>query len=164
MLSLQAEGCHNINLVSPTHVVPQILEAVELAVESGLHLSVVYNSGGSDSIQTLKILDGVVAIYMPDMKYDDEETARDLSGINNYPSVNKAAVKEMYRQTGDLQIDKEGVAQRGLVIRHLILRHGLGGTKRIMHFLSEEICRNTYVNIMAQYHLCYKAPQVPGLG
>lgn len=164
MLSLQAKGCHNINLVSPTHVVPQILVALELAVESGLHLPLVYNSGGYDSVETLRILDGIVDIYMPDMKYDDDETARELSGIENYPAINKAAIKEMHRQTGDLEINEEGVAQRGLLIRHLVLPHGLAGTKGIVNFLSEEISRNTYVNIMAQYHPCYKAFQIPGLG
>ena len=164
MLSLQEKGCHNMNLVSPTHVVPQILEALEMAVESGLHVPLVYNSGGYDSVETLKILDGIVDIYMPDMKYDDEETARELSGIENYPEVNKAAVKEMHRQTGDLEINKEGVAQRGLLVRHLVLPHGLAGTKGIVHFLSREISRNAYVNIMDQYRPCYKALQIPGLG
>jgi putative pyruvate formate lyase activating enzyme len=164
MLSLQNKRCHNVNLVSPTHVVPQILEALELAVESGLHLPLVYNSGGYDSVETLRILDGIVDIYMPDMKYDDEETARELSGIESYPEVNKAAIKEMHRQTGDLEINEEGVAQRGLLVRHLVLPHGLAGTKGIVNFLSKETSRNTYVNIMAQYHPCYKAFQFPGLG
>jgi putative pyruvate formate lyase activating enzyme len=164
MLSLQAQGCHNINLVSPTHVVPQILEAVELAVESGLHLPLVYNSGGYDSAEALRIPDGVVDIYMPDMKYDDKETARELSGIENYPEINKAAIKEMHRQTGDLEINEEGIAQRGLLVRHLVLPHGLAGTKGIMNFLSKEISRNTYVNIMAQYHPCHQAFQIPSLG
>ncbi|MFW6105570.1 MAG: radical SAM protein, partial [Chloroflexota bacterium] len=164
MLSLQAKGCHNINLVSPTHVVPQILETLELAVESGLHLPLVYNSGGYDSVEALRILDGIVDIYMPDMKYDNEETARELSGIENYPEINKAAVKEMYRQTGDLEINEEGVAQRGLLVRHLVLPHGLAGTKGIVNFLSKEISRRTYVNIMDQYHPCYKASEIPGLG
>jgi putative pyruvate formate lyase activating enzyme len=164
MLSLQAKGCHNINLVSPTHVVPQILEALELAVESGLHLPLVYNSGGYDPLETLRILDGIVDIYMPDMKYDDEETARELSGIENYPEINKSAVKEMHRQTGDLEVDEDGVAQRGLLVRHLVLPHGLAGTKGIVNFLGREISRNTYVNIMDQYRPCYKAFQIPGLG
>jgi putative pyruvate formate lyase activating enzyme len=164
MLSIQAKGCHNINLVSPTHVIPQILEALELAVESGLHLPLVYNSGGYDSVETLRILDGIVDIYMPDMKYDDDETARELSGIEDYPEVNKAAIKEMHRQTGDLEIDGEGVAQRGLLVRHLVLPHGLAGTKGIVNFLSTEISRNTYVNIMAQYQPCYKALGIPSLG
>jgi putative pyruvate formate lyase activating enzyme len=164
MLSLQAKGCHNINLVSPTHVVPQILEALELAAESGLDVPLVYNSGGYDSVDTLQILDGIIDIYMPDMKYDDENTARELSGIRNYPEVNKAAIKEMHRQTGDLEVNGEGVAQRGLLVRHLVLPHGLAGTKGIVHFLSEEISRNTYVNIMAQYHPCHEALQIPSLG
>jgi putative pyruvate formate lyase activating enzyme len=163
MLSLQARGCHNINLVSPTHVVPQILEALEIAVESGLHLPLVYNSGGYDSVETLRILDGIVDIYMPDMKYDDEETAKELSGIESYPSINKAAIKEMHRQVGDLKINEEGVAQQGLLVRHLVLPQGLAGTKGIVNFLSREISPNTYVNIMAQYHPCFRAFQIPSL-
>ncbi len=163
MLFLQAKGCHNINLVSPTHVVPQILEALELSAESGLHLPLVYNSGGYDSVETLKILDGVIDIYMPDMKYDDADTARELSDIENYPEINRAAIKEMHRQTGDLEVDDEGVAQRGLLIRHLILPHGLAGTKSITGFLSNEVSSSTYVNIMDQYHPCYKAFQITSL-
>ena len=163
MLFLQAEGCHNINLVSPTHVVPQILEALEIAAESGLRLPLVYNSGGYDSVETLRILDGVVDIYMPDMKYDDAEIAGKLSDIENYPEINRAAIKEMHRQIGDLEVNGEGVAQRGLLIRHLVLPHGLAGTKSIMSFLSHEISCNTYINIMDQYHPCYKAFQIPGL-
>jgi putative pyruvate formate lyase activating enzyme len=124
MLSLQAQGCHNINLVSPTHIVPQILEALELAVESGLYLPLVSNGGGYDSVETLGILDGIIDIYMPDMKYDDEETARELSGIENYPELNKAAIKEMHRQVGDLEINEEGVAQQGLLVRHLVYPMG----------------------------------------
>ena len=163
MLSLQDQGCHNINLVSPTHVVPQILEALELAIESGLRLPLVYNSGGYDSVETLKILDGIIDIYMPDMKYSDEKIAKELSGIENYPSINKAAVKEMHRQTGDLEIDEDGIARRGLLVRHLVLPNGLAGTKEVVDFLSEEISPHTYVNIMSQYHPCYKAFQVPAL-
>jgi putative pyruvate formate lyase activating enzyme len=163
MLLLQAEECHNINLVSPTHVVPQILEALDLAAESGLRLPLVYNSGGYDSMETLRILDGVVDVYMPDMKYDDAGIARELSGIENYPAINRAATREMHRQTADLEIDGEGVAQRGLLIRHLVLPHGLAGTEGIVRFLSNEISRTTYVNIMDQYRPCYKARQIPGL-
>ena len=163
MLSLQARGCHNINLVSPTHVVPQILEALGVAVESGLRLPLVYNTGGYDSGETLRILDGIIDIYMPDMKYSNMEVARELSGIDDYPSVNKAAVKEMYRQVGDLQLNKNGVAQRGLLVRHLVLPDNLAGTKETMNFLSGEISANTYINIMAQYHPCYEALQIPGL-
>ena len=164
MLSLQAQGCHNINLVSPTHIVPQILEALELAVRAGLCLPLVYNSGGYDSIETLGILDGIIDIYMPDIKYDDEKTARELSSIENYPEINKAAIKEMHRQVGDLKINEEGVAQQGLLVRHLVLPHGLAGTKGVVEFLSKEISPDTYVNIMAQYHPCHKAVQIPSLG
>lgn len=163
MLSLQARKCHNINLVSPTHVVPQILEALELAVESGLDLPLVYNSGGHDSVETLTLLDGIVDIYMPDMKYHDEHIAEELSGIEDYPAINKAAVKEMHRQVGDLEADEHGVARRGLLVRHLLLPHGLAGTKGIVDFLSKEISCNTYTNVMAQYHPCHNAFRVPSL-
>ena len=163
MLSLQARGCHNINLVSPTHVVPYILDALELAVSRGLHLPLVYNSGGYDSVETLGLLDGIVDIYMPDMKYSDEKTAEQLSGIKDYPKVNKAAVKEMHRQVGDLEIDKQGVAQRGLLVRHLVLPNRLAGTQEVVRFLAQEISTNTYLNIMAQYHPGYKAFDIPQL-
>lgn len=163
MLSLQKRGCHNINLVSPTHVVPQILEALQVAVESGLRLPLVYNSGGYDSAETLKLLDGIVDIYMPDMKYSDDKIAEGLSGIKDYPSINKAAIKEMHRQMGDLQLDGEGIAQRGLLVRHLVLPNGLAGTQAIVNFLATEISTNTYINVMAQYHPCYKAFEVPSL-
>lgn len=163
MLSLQNRGCHNINFVSPTHVVPQILEALEIAIDLGLKLPLVYNSGGYDSIETLKIIDGIIDIYMPDMKYSDEKIAEELSGIKNYPSINKAAVKEMHRQVGDLQIDEDGIATRGLLIRHLVLPHGLAGTKEIMKFIAEELSKDSYVNVMAQYHPCHKAFQIPQL-
>jgi len=163
MLSLQAKGCHNINLVSPTHVVPYIVYALELAVSKGLYLPLVYNSGGYDSMETLKLLDGIIDIYMPDMKYSDERTAERLSGIKNYPKVNKAAVKEMHRQVGDLQIDAEGVAHRGLLVRHLVLPDRMAGTRDVVRFLAREISTNIYLNIMAQYRPCYKAFDIPQL-
>ncbi len=163
MLSLQSKGCHNINFVSPTHVIPQILEALEVAINLGLRLPLVYNSGGYDSVESLKILDGIVDIYMPDMKYSDESIAAELSGIMNYPAVNRAAVKEMHRQVGDLQMDEEGIASRGLLIRHLVLPHGLAGTKETMKFIAAELSKNSYVNVMAQYHPCFKAFQIPKL-
>jgi len=161
MLSLQAKGCHNINLVSPTHVVPYILDALELAVSMGLYLPLVYNSGGYDAVETLKLLDGIIDIYMPDMKYSDEKTAEQLSGIKDYPEVNKAAIREMHRQVGNLQIDDEGVAQRGLLVRHLVLPNRLAGTQEVVRFLAREISTNTYLNIMAQYHPCHKAFDIP---
>jgi len=126
-----------------------------------LNIPLVYNSGGYDSLETLRLLDGIVDIYMPDMKYSDEETAQELSGIENYPLVNRAAVKEMHRQVGELQIDGDGVAQRGLLVRHLVLPHSLAGTGEVMDFLAREVSPDTYVNIMAQYHPCHKAFQFP---
>ena len=161
MLSLQEMGCHNINLVSPTHVVPQILEALELAIARGLSIPLVYNCGGYDSVETLKLLDGIVDIYMPDMKYSDDDIARQYSGIENYPLVNRKAIKEMHRQVGDLQLDERGVATRGLLVRHLVLPHGLAGTAAVVRFLAEEISLNTYLNVMAQYRPSHKASQYP---
>ncbi len=163
MLSLQQKGCHNINLVSPTHVVPQILEAVEIAVNSGLTIPLVYNSGGYDSFQTLKLLEGIVDIYMPDMKYSDDSTADRLSGVKDYTSINQTAIKEMHRQVGELQIDEQGIAVRGLLIRHLVLPHRLAGTEEVVKFIAREVSRHSYVNIMSQYHPCYKAFEVPEL-
>ena len=161
MLSLQEMGCHNINLVSPTHVVPHILEALELAVSLGLYLPLVYNSGGYDSLETLELLDGIVDIYMPDMKYSDAKIAEQLSGVEDYPKVNKAVVKEMHRQVGDLQIDEQGTAQRGLLVRHPVLPNRLAGTQEVVRFLAQEVSTNTYLNIMAQYRPCYKAFDTP---
>lgn len=163
MLRLQEMGCHNINLVSPTHVVPQILAGLLIAAEGGLRLPLVYNTGGYDALSTLALLDGIVDIYMPDMKYDDPEIALRLSKIKDYPAVNRAAVKEMHRQVGDLVIDERGVAKRGLLVRHLVLPEGLAGTPGIVRFLAEEISRNTYLNVMAQYRPCYQAAKEPAL-
>ena len=163
MLSLQSRGCHNINLVSPTHVVPHILDALEVAASMGLHLPIVYNTGGYDSLETLQLLDGIVDIYMPDMKYSNKRTAEQLSGIKDYPKVNKAAIKEMHRQVGDLEMDEQGIAQRGLLVRHLVLPNRLAGTQGIVRFLAREVSTNTYLNIMAQYHPCHKAFDVPSL-
>ena len=163
MLHLQEMGCHNINLVSPTHVVPQILAAVLIAAEAGLRLPLVYNTGGYDSLKTLKLLDGVVDIYMPDMKYSDEEVARKYSKVENYPAVNRAAVKEMHRQVGDLVLDERGIALRGLLVRHLVLPEGLAGTAEVVKFLAEEISKNVYLNLMDQYRPCYKAHELPPL-
>ncbi len=163
MLSLQARGCHNINLVSPTHVVPHILDALELAASMGLHLPLVYNSGGYDAVETLELLDGIIDIYMPDMKYSDEKTAEQLSGVKSYPEVNRDAIKEMHHQVGDLQIDEEGIAQRGLLVRHLVLPNRLAGTEEIVRFLAQEVSTNTYLNIMAQYRPCHQAFTIPQL-
>jgi putative pyruvate formate lyase activating enzyme len=163
MLSLERRGCHNINFVSPTHVVPQILEALEIAAEAGLSVPLVYNSGGYDAVETLKLLDGIFDIYMPDMKYSDAQNAHRFSGIDDYPRVNRAAVKEMHRQVGDLKIDNQGVAMCGLLVRHLVLPDELAGTAEVCRFLSQEISVDTYLNLMAQYRPCYKAYDVPEL-
>jgi len=163
MLSLQAKGCHNINLVSPTHVVPYILDALEIAVSRGLYLPLVYNSGGYDSLETLKLLDGIVDIYMPDMKYSDDRVAEELSGVKDYPSINQAAIREMHRQVGDLQVDGQGIARRGLLVRHLVLPNRLAGTQEVVRFLAREVSTNTYLNIMSQYRPCYKAFDMPSL-
>ena len=163
MLHLQDQGCHNINFVSPSHVVPQILAGVLIAARAGLRLPLVYNTGGYDSLTALKLLDGVIDIYMPDMKYSDPVIARKYSKIRNYPEVNRAAVKEMHRQVGDLVMDERGIALRGLLVRHLVLPDGLAGTREIVRFLAEEISRDTYLNIMDQYRPCYKAHDLPPL-
>jgi putative pyruvate formate lyase activating enzyme len=163
MVYLQAKGCSNINLVSPSHVVPQILEALVPAVEKGLNLPLVYNSGGYDSAETLRLLDGVVDIYMPDMKYSAKETARRLSGIDDYPQTNREAVKEMHRQVGDLVIGNDGIATRGLLVRHLVLPGDLAGTEAVMRFISEQISTNTYLNVMDQYRPEYRAYDSPEL-
>jgi putative pyruvate formate lyase activating enzyme len=163
MLDLQDLGCHNINFVSPSHVVPQILEALMIAAERGLRLPLVYNTGGYDSTEMLALLDGVVDIYMPDMKYADNDTARRYSKVINYPEVNQVAVREMHRQVGDLQLDKSGIARKGLLVRHLVLPGGLAGTAEILRFIVEEISINTYLNVMDQYRPAYKAMEYPAL-
>jgi len=150
-LELQKYGCHNINLVTPSHVIPQILSAVLMAAFAGLRIPLVYNTGGYDTVESLKLLDGVVDIYMPDMKYSNPQVARRYSKVINYPKINQEAVREMYRQVGNLQIGMAGLARRGLLVRHLVLPNGLAGTREIMQFLAKEISAKTYVNIMDQY-------------
>lgn len=163
MLQLQRAGCHNINLVSPSHVVPQFLSALARAVAAGFRLPIVYNSGGYDSLATLRLLDGIVDIYMPDAKYDDARIAEQLSGVRHYPRVNRLVLKEMHRQVGDLQVDSSGVAVRGLLVRHLVLPEGLAGTAGIARFIASELSPNTYLNVMAQYHPCYQADRFESL-
>ncbi len=163
MLRLQKWGCHNINLVTPSHVVAPLLAATLIAAQAGLNLPLVYNTGGYDSPQALALLDGVVDIYMPDCKYASDATARQYSKIRNYASVNRAAVKEMHRQVGDLRLDERGIAERGLLVRHLVLPDNLAGTDAVCRWLVQEISPNTYVNIMDQYYPCYKAMEYPEL-
>jgi len=151
MLQLEAQGCHNINLVTPSHVVPQFLEALCLAAESGLGLPIVYNTGGYDRLETLALLDGVVDIYMPDFKFWDSAVARQLANAPDYREVACRAVKEMHRQVGNLALDGQGLARRGLLVRHLVMPGGLAGTREVMRFLAREVSPDTYVNIMPQY-------------
>ena len=163
MLALQKQGCHNINFVTPSHVVPQILSAVEIAVQNGLTVPLVYNTGGYDRVETLKLLQGVFDIYMPDFKFWDPQIAASACDAHDYPEVARKALIEMHRQVGDLVVNKAGVAERGLLIRHLVLPHGLAGTRKIMGFIATEISSNSYVNIMSQYRPCGKAAEVNGL-
>jgi putative pyruvate formate lyase activating enzyme len=161
MLWLQKTGCHNINFVSPSHVVAQILEALVIAIDSGLRLPLVYNTGGYDSPEALALLDGVIDIYMPDMKYGDSKIAMRMSRIPDYPRINQAAVREMQRQVGDLILDEDGIAQRGLLIRHLVLPESQAGSSEIFRFLAEEISPNPYLNVMAQYRPAFRARKFP---
>ncbi len=161
MLYLQAAGCHNINFVSSSHVIPQILSAVSAA--TGLKIPLVYNTGGYDSPEGLALLDGVIDIYMPDMKFADSKVASKYVGVQDYAEVNQAAVKEMHRQVGDLLVGGAGVAKRGLLIRHLILPDNLAGTEKILHFIVNDISKETYLNLMEQYRPCYHASRFPGL-
>ncbi|MDI6776716.1 MAG: hypothetical protein QMD03_05660 [Syntrophales bacterium] len=154
MLALMRRGCHNINFVTPTHVVPQILEGLILACEQGLNIPLVYNSGGYDRVDTLEILDGIFDIYMPDFKFWDERWAEKFCHAPDYREHAIAAIKEMHRQVGDLVIDESGVAVRGLLVRHLVMPHGVADTEEIMKFLATEISANTYVNVMDQYRPC----------
>jgi len=156
MLELQNYGCSNINFVTPTHVIPAIAAALELARKSGLTLPTVYNSGGYDSVETLKMLDGFMDIYMPDMKYSDSAVAKEFSNAADYPQVNREAVKEMHRQVGDLQVEN-GLATRGLLVRHLVLPENMAGSFEIIDFLAEEISTSTTINVMDQYRPCYEA-------
>jgi putative pyruvate formate lyase activating enzyme len=164
MLELQQAGCHNINLVTPSHVVPQILSAVHLAAQQGLKVPLVYNSSGYDCVETLKLLDGIVDIYMPDFKFWDAKVALDTCNAPDYPEVAKLALVEMHHQVGDLHIDPtSGLAVKGVLVRHLVLPGGLAGTTNIMDFLANSLSRETYVNVMSQYRPCGPAREMPAL-
>ncbi len=163
MIKLQKLGAHNINFVTPTHFVPQIVEALELAVREGLNIPLVYNSGGYDSVETLKLLDGVVDIYMPDAKYSSPQSARTYSRAADYFEVNNKALLEMHRQVGDLKMDREGIARQGLLIRHLVMPEDIVGSRRVLEFIARNISQNTYMSIMAQYHPAHLAFEFPEL-
>ena len=161
MINLQKQGCHNINFVTPTHVVPQILAALPHAVKNGLSIPIVYNTSGYDCVDTLRLLDGVVDIYMPDFKFWDTEKASRFAKAPDYPERAREALLEMHRQVGDLVLDQRQIAVHGLLVRHLVMPGGLKETKEIMGFLAREISSETYVNVMAQYRPCGLASQYP---
>jgi len=163
MLDLQDAGCHNINFVTPSHVAPQILAAVDVAAERGLRVPLVYNSGGYDRVQSLELFEGVFDVYMPDFKFWDPDIARTTCNAPDYPAMARAAIKEMHRQVGDLSIDDDGIARRGLLVRHLVLPRGLAGTAEVMRFIATEVSDRTYVNIMPQYRPCGRAADVEAL-
>jgi putative pyruvate formate lyase activating enzyme len=163
MLRLQEMGCHNINFVTPSHVVPQILEALVVAAKRGLHLPLVYNTGGYDRLETLCWLDGVVDIYMPDFKFWKPETAQELAKAADYPDVARAAIREMHGQVGDLVLDEHGLARRGLLVRHLVMPGGLDETREILRFLAKEVSPDTFVNVMPQYRPEGLASQYPSI-
>ncbi len=161
MLRLQGLGCHNINFVTPTHYLPQLLAAVDVAAGRGLEVPLVWNCGGYEDAGALALLDGIVDIYMPDVKFADEAPARRFCGAPDYFDAARRAVREMHRQVGDLEIGTDGTACRGLLVRHLVLPGGLAGTEAVMTFLGGEISRDTWVNVMDQYHPCHRAVQHP---
>ncbi len=165
MIDLQKIGCHNINLVTPTHVMPNILNATRIALKKGLRLPLVYNTSGYELLEILKLLDGIVDIYLPDLKYmDSDKAAKYSAGASDYPKVTKKAILEMHRQVGVLQPDRQGIALRGVVIRHLVMPNRVAGTEKFVRWVAENLPKNTYVNIMAQYHVDYKAYDYPEIG
>ena len=155
-LQMQRQNCHNVDFVSPTHFVPQIVSALEIAVESGFRLPLVYNTNGYDSVETLQLLDGIIDIYLPDFKFGEKETGKHLTGMKNYPQVAAAAVAEMYHQVGLLDIDENGIARRGLIVRHLVLPNNAGATETVLKSIAA-IDPLITVNLMAQYHPAFKA-------
>jgi putative pyruvate formate lyase activating enzyme len=164
MLYLQNDlGCHNINLVSPTHFAPQIVKALVEAASRGLRIPLVYNSGGYDSVETIKILEGIIDIYLPDLRYASDDYARKYSEAADYVVNNRAVIKEMYRQTGDLLVDADEIANRGLIVRHLILPGGLAGSHESLSWLAREVSSTITVSIMSQYFPCHHARQIPEL-
>ena len=163
MLRLQEKGCHNINFVTPTHFVPQILKGLLSAIPQGLKIPLVYNTSGYEAIETLKLLDGIVDIYMPDLKYGDDQGGRIYSKVPDYFSKIKIALKEMHRQVGNLELDREGIAKKGLLIRHLILPKDLAKSENVLNFIAKEVSPDTYISLMAQYFPANRAPEIPEL-
>ncbi|KPK42999.1 MAG: radical SAM protein [Omnitrophica WOR_2 bacterium SM23_29] len=163
MLELQKLNCHNINLVTPSHILPQILKALILAIPQGLKLPLVYNTSGYELPETIKLLDGIVDIFLPDMRYSDNEMSARYSNAPDYPEYNQASVKQMYRQLEEAKFDEQGLIKKGLIIRHLVLPNNIAGTARIMHFIAQEISAHTYISLMSQYLPCHNADKFPEL-
>jgi len=157
MLSLQAKGCHNINLVTPTHYILQILMALEIALEKGLNIPIVYNSSGYELAETIKLIDGIIDIYLPDMRYSDDKMAKKYSDAKNYVECNRAAVIEMQRQVGDLSVGEDGLAIKGIIIRLLAMPNKISGTENTLKFIKDNISPNAYLSIMSQYYPTFKA-------
>jgi len=152
MIELQKMGCHNINLVTPSHIVPQFLESLKIAIENGLNLPIVYNTGSYDSLETIKLLDGIIDIYMPDFKFWDEELCKKFLNAPDYAENAKIVIKEMFRQVGHLKFDENGLALKGLLVRHLVMPNLLDQSKKILEWLANEIGKDCYVNVMEQYY------------
>jgi len=163
MIRLQNLSCHNINFVSPTIWIPQIIKALSIARNKGLSVPTVFNTGGYDNPKIIKMLDGIIDIYMPDMRYSNDDMARKYSMVEEYVRYNRQSVKEMYRQVGELKVDPEGVALKGLMIRLLVLPENIGGIKKTLDFIKNELSTDVYLSIMAQYHPTYKASRYPEL-
>ena len=163
MLSLQRRGCHHINFVTPSHVVPQILQGLSIAIERGLKVPLVYNTGGYDKVETLKILEDIFDIYMPDFKFWEARWSEKFCKAPDYRKIAAAAIKEMHRQVGDLLIDESGIAEKGLLVRHLVMPNDVSNTGEVMTFLADKISEDTYVNVMDQYHPCGKATLDPAI-
>jgi putative pyruvate formate lyase activating enzyme len=163
MVRMQESECHNINLVTPTHFAPQLVKAVKIAIGKGLKIPLLWNCGGYESIEVIRLLEGIVDIYKPDFKYGDNAVAEKYSNAPGYFQVAREVVKEMHRQVGDLMLDGEGIAYKGLLVRHLVLPNDLAGSEKVLRFIAKEISTGTYVNIMAQYRPCGRAPEFPEL-
>jgi len=159
MLALQKRKCHNINLVTPTHFVPQIISAVKQARLSGLQIPIVYNTSGYELVEIIQLLDGIIDIYLPDAKYADDKIAEKYSKATNYSLVNKKALQEMYRQVGNLKVDNKGVAISGLIIRHLVLPENLSGTEKVLNWIAKNISQEVYISLMAQYFPAFQASE-----
>jgi len=164
MLSLQQKGCHNINLVTPTHYVAQILQSLDIAAGLGLAVPLVYNTSGYESLETLVLLDGVVDIYLPDSKYSSDAVAQELSGFRGYVSANRRALVEMARQVGNgIRTDEDGIARRGMILRHLVLPQGLSQTNKVLAWVADTLGRDTFVSLMSQYFPAHRATDHPAL-